>query len=219
MIPSLSRAVPHSLQFRKTAARLASLGAIAIALASCASAPLEEAPAVPADRGETTVYLVRHAEKATDDPRDPTLSVKGSARADSLATQLREAGINVIITTNLKRTILTAEPLARLRHVTPEVVPIAGTTAAHIDSVVAAVRRHPGGTILVVGHSNTIGRIAEALGGDAVGDLCDNEYSNLIVLAMSRAKPTRMLVESYGLRDEPGDGSCKPLLSKREELN
>jgi hypothetical protein len=79
---------------------------------------------------------------------------------------------------------------------------------------VATVRRHSGGTILVVGHSNTIGRIAEALGGDRVGDLCDNEYSNLIVLAMSRAKPTKMLVEAYGLPDVPGDGSCKPLLSR-----
>lgn len=214
MIPSPTRAVPHGFSLKYTAARLASLGALAFALASCASAPLEEAPVVPSDRGETTVYLVRHGEKATDDPADPTLSAKGSARADSLATQLRDAGINVIITSHLRRTILTAAPIAALRHITPEIVPIRGGTQAHIDSVVAAVRRHPGGTILVVGHSNTIGRIAEALGGDRVGDLCDNEYSNLIVLAMARAKPTKMLVESYGLPDVPGDGSCRPLLSR-----
>lgn len=198
---------------------MTTLGAIAIALASCATVPLEEEPIVRTDRGETTVYLVRHAEKATDDPRDPTLSEKGMARADSLASQLRDAGINVVITTNLRRTILTADPLARRRRVTPEVVPITGTTREHVDSVVAAVRRHSGGTILVVGHSNTIGHIAEALGGGRVGDLCDNEYSNLIVVAMSRAKPTKMMVDSYGLPDVPGDGSCQPLLSKREELN
>jgi len=215
MIPTLTRAVPHSPRIKRNIARFASLGAVAIALASCASAPLHEAPIVPSDRGETTVYLVRHGEKATDDPADPTLSERGSARADSLATQLREAGINVIITTHLRRTILTAEPLARLRHITPEVVPIKGSAQAHIDSVAAAVRRHQGGTILVVGHSNTIGRIAEALGGDKVGDLCDNEYSNLIVLAMSRAKPTKMLVESYGLPDVPGNGECKPLRSRQ----
>ena len=214
MIPSLTRTVPHGLRIKYTAARLASLAALGLALASCASAPLQEPPVVPSDRGETTVYLIRHAEKATDDPADPTLSARGAARADSLATQLRDTGINVIITTNLRRTILTAAPLARLRNVTPEIVPIRGTTQAHVDSVVAAVRRHPGGTILVVGHSNTIGRIAEALGGDRVGDLCDNEYSNLIVLAMARAKPTKMLVESYGLPDVPGDGSCKPLRSR-----
>jgi broad specificity phosphatase PhoE len=157
---------------------------------------------------------VRHAEKATDDPTDPSLSEKGNARADSLATQLREAGINYIITTQLRRTILTAQPLARKRHITPEVVPVRNSTEAHVDSVVAAVRRHPGATILIVGHSNTIGRIAEALGGEKVGNVCDNEYSNLIVLAMPRAKPTRMLVETYGLPDEPGDGTCRTLRAR-----
>lgn len=212
MIPSSTRAVTRFFAPRTIASKLAVLAVIAGA--ACAPAPVPQPPIVPSDRGETTVYLVRHAEKATDNPSDPELSAKGYARADSLATQLREAGINVIITTHFRRTILTAAPLARLRNVTPEVVPARGTTVAHVDSVVAAIRRNPGATILVVGHSNTIGRIAEALGGDKVGDLCDNEYSNLIVLAMPRAKPTRMLVETYGLPDSPGDGSCRPLRSR-----
>ncbi len=212
MIPSLRRAVTTGFALGHAASLVALLAALA--LSACATPPVSQPPVVPSDRGETTVYLVRHAEKATDNPSDPELSAKGYARADSLATQLREAGINVVFTSHFKRTILTAAPLARLRNVTPEVVPARGTTAAHIDSVVAAIRRNPGATILVVGHSNTIGPIAEALGGDKVGDLCDNEYSNLIVLAMPRAKPTRMLVESYGLPDSPGDGSCRPLRSR-----
>ena len=214
MIPSLRRAVVLGTELRHDASRMALLAALALSLTACATAPVSPPPLVPSDRGETTVYLVRHAEKATDNPSDPELSARGYARADSLATQLREAGINVILTSHFKRTILTAAPLARLRRVMPEVVSARGTTPAHIDSVVAAVRRNPGSTILVVGHSNTIGRIAEALGGDKVGDLCDNEYSNLIVLAMPRAKPTRMLVESYGLPDSPGDGTCRPLRSR-----
>lgn len=212
MIPSLRRAVTTGFALGHAASLVALLAALA--LSACATPPVSQPPVVPSDRGETTVYLVRHAEKATDNPSDPELSTKGYARADSLATQLREAGINVIFTSHFKRTILTAAPLARLRNVTPEVVPARATTAAHVDSVVAAVRRNPGATILVVGHSNTIGRIAEALGGDKVGDLCDNEYSNLIVLAMPRAKPTRMLVESYGLPDSPGDGTCRPIRSR-----
>jgi len=178
---------------------------------ACAAAQAPDPPLVPSDRGETTVYLVRHAEKALDDPSDPELSARGYERADSLAAQLRDAGINVIITTNLRRTGLTARPLARLRRITPEVVPIIGSTSAHIDSVASAVRRHRGATILVVGHSNTIGRIAERLGGGGVGNLCDSEYSTLIILAMPRAKPTQMLVERYGPPDAPGDGSCVPM--------
>ena len=192
---------------------LVMLTAVSTACSSAAIPP--EPPIVPSDRGETTVYIVRHAEKALENPSDPELSTIGYARADSLAIQLREAGINVIITTQLQRTRLTARPLARLRGIMPQVVPTGTSTAAHIDSVVAAVRSHPGATILVVGHSNTIGHIARKLGGDPMGDLCDSEYSNLIILSMPRAKPTKMLVERYGPPDPPSDGSCRPMRMTR----
>lgn len=182
---------------------------IAFTAAGCATAQAPEPPIVPSDRGETTVYIVRHAEKAPENPSDPELSAIGYARADSLAMQLREAGINVIITTHLKRTALTARPLARMRGITPVIVPATGPASAHIDSVAAAVLKNPGATILVVGHSNTIGHIARKLGGDPMGDLCDSEYSNLIILSMPRSKPTKMLVERYGPPDPPGDGSCQ----------
>jgi phosphohistidine phosphatase SixA len=188
------------------------------AIASCASSQAidEGPPAVPTDRGVTTVYLVRHAEKATNDPVDPDLSDIGFVRADSLASQLRDAGINVIIVTNRKRTLETAEPLAHRRHISPEVVPVSSNTAAHVDSVVAAIRRHAGATILVVGHSNTIGRVAEKLGADPVGDLCDNEYSDLLILEMPKGKKTKMLVDSYGPPDPAGDGTCKKLMDRQE---
>jgi phosphohistidine phosphatase SixA len=190
-----------------------------LAITGCASSQSidEGAPVVPTDRGETTVYLVRHAERSTNDPVDPDLSDAGFIRADSLANQLREAGVNVVIVTNRKRTLETALPLARRRHVTPEVVPLLGSTAEHVDSMVAAIRRHEGATILVVGHSNTIGRIADKLGGDAkIGDLCDNEYSDLIIVEMPKGKKTRMLVDSYGPPNPPGDGTCKMLMDRQE---
>lgn len=191
------------------------LVALAIFTGCASTVAVPEAPIVPADRGETIVYIVRHAEKATDNPSDPELSPAGYVRADSLSQQLREAGVNVIITTQLKRTVLTARPLALMRGITPEVVPAGGPTSAHIDSVVAAVRRHVGGTILVVGHSNTIGHIATRLGGDRMGDLRDSEYSRLIILSMPRAKPTKMLVDRYGPPDPPSDGSCTPMVYSR----
>lgn len=190
---------------------------IAVTAAGCVPAQPPEPPVVPGNRGETTVYIVRHAEKAADNPSDPELSAIGYARADSLAMQLREAGINVIITTHLQRTTLTARPLARMRGITPVVIPATGPTPAHIDSVAAAVLRHSGATILVVGHSNTIGRIARKLGGDPMVELCDSEYSNLIILSMPRSKPTKMLVERYGPPDPPGDGSCQPVRPLRQD--
>jgi len=184
---------------------------IVFAATGCAPAPPVEPPFIPSDRGETTVYIVRHAEKAAENPSDPELSEIGYVRADSLSSALRDAGVNAIIVTSLKRTALTARPLARRRGITPQVVPAGGPTAAHIDSVVAAVHRNPGATILVVGHSNTIGHIAGKLSGRSLGDLCDSEYSNLIIISMPRAKQAKMLVERYGPQDPPSDGSCVPM--------
>ena len=179
-----------------------------VALAACATAATPAPITSAGQHGETIVYLVRHAEKSTENPSNPDISVQGHIRADSLASQLKDAGINVIITTHLKRTIQTAEPLARQRGITPEVVGITGTTAEHVDSVVAAVHRHMGSTILIVGHSNTIGKIAEALGAPHIGDLCDNEYSDLIILSIHRSSPVGYLMDSYGPSNPPGDGTC-----------
>lgn len=192
---------------------LVSLAALQVGCTAASLSPTP--PVVPSDSGETTVYIVRHAEK-TDSPTDPELSAAGYARADSLAQQLREAGINVIITTHLRRTALTAQPLARLRGITPEVIPVGGSSAAHIDSVAAAVLRHAGATILVVGHSNTVGHIARKLGGEQVGDLCDSEYSRLFILSLPRAKPAKMLVERYGPPDPPSTGTCIPRQFSRD---
>ncbi len=193
--------------------RVSAQASAAFVIFGCASAALP-APPPTGDHGETIVYLVRHAEKSTENPSNPDLSAKGFVRADSLASQLREAGIDVIITSHLKRTIETAQPLARRHRITPEVISIAGSTAAHVDSVAASVRRHTGSRILIVGHSNTVGRIAEALGAPHVGDLCDNEYSDLIILSIHRSSPVGYLVDSYGPPDPPGGGSCTPLRSR-----
>ncbi len=194
--------------------RVSAKAAVSLVFLGCATAATPT-PAPPSgEHGETIVYLVRHAEKSTENPSNPDLSARGYVRADSLASQLREAGINVIITTHLKRTIETAQPLARRRGITPEVVPISGSTAEHVDSVASAVRRHTGSRILVVGRSNTIGRIAEALGAPHIGDLCDNEYSDLIILSIHRSSPVGYLIDSYGPSDPPGDGACTPVRSR-----
>jgi len=187
-----------------------------IAVAACATAPTPAPIPAAGEHGETIVYIVRHAEKSTENPSNPDLSAKGYVRADSLASQLKEAGINVIITTHLKRTIETAQPLARQRGITLEVIAITGTAAEHVDSVVAAVHRHMGSRILVVGHSNTVGKIAEALGAPRIGDLCDNEYSDLIILSIHRTSPVGYLMDSYGPSDPPGDGKCTPVRSRKE---
>lgn len=185
-----------------------------IALASCASAAPSDPPAIPDGRSETIVYLIRHAEKASETADDPDLSEKGRARAESLAVQLRDSGVNMIITSDLRRTIQTAAPIARLRHIRPKVIAIGTSVSAHEERVAGEIKNHPGATILVVGHNNTIPKIVEKLGGGVIGDICTYEYSNLIIMTLNRGKAARLLVESYGVPDPPQQGNCPPLRSR-----
>lgn len=168
--------------------------------AGCAAAPRAER-ARP-----TVVYLVRHAEKA-DTTRDPTLSAAGEARARALDSALRDAGVQAVVTTQLRRTALTAAPLAERRALAPEVVQTTGQ--AHPEAVARLVReRHAGETVLVVGHSNTVPAIVAALGGPRPPDLCDAEYSRLFVLVLDGSTPARLARTHYGAPDPPGAAEC-----------
>src|SRR6266404_9451335 len=85
--------------------------------------------AVSVASAETFVVIVRHAEKAANDPKDPDLSSAGRARAEALAKILKDAGITAIFATEFKRTQETAAPTATSSHVTPTVVAAKDTAA------------------------------------------------------------------------------------------
>jgi phosphohistidine phosphatase SixA len=184
------------------------------AIGACAATASGVPPVVPDGRSETTVYLIRHAEKASETDEDPDLSARGRARAESLAVQLRDSGVNIIITSDRVRTVETAAPLARLRHIRPIVIPIGESVERNETRTAEEVLNHPGATILVVGHNNTIPAIVEKLGGGRIGDICVYEYANLIIMSIPKGKPVQLLIESYGAPDPPQDGSCPPLRSR-----
>ena len=142
--------------------------------------------------------LVRHAEKATEPADDPPLTAAGVERARALAAALRDAGVTAIITTQLGRTRATAQPLATARGLAPEVVSVRrGEVDAHAKAVAAAVRRHVGGVVLVVGHSNTVPAIIAALGGPRLPDICESVYANLFVLVPGPGE-ARLVRSRYG---------------------
>ena len=60
--------------------------------------------AVTIASAEPVVVVVRHAEKAASDGKDPDLSPAGRARAEALARILKDSGIATIFTTEFKRT-------------------------------------------------------------------------------------------------------------------
>jgi broad specificity phosphatase PhoE len=161
------------------------------------------------------VVVVRHAERGTDDPADPTLSPAGAKRAEALVAAVEHLGVGAIITTHLKRTQLTAAPLAAKLGVKPIVVtPKRGDTTGHIADVVAAVeaaRREHKGAITVVGHSNTVPLIVKALSGVTVPNMCESQHADfyLVALPASDKLPARMVHTRYGEADAPSKEDCK----------
>jgi len=176
------------------------------------------APALPVSAQSsptTTVIVVRHAEKGDDDPTDPKLSAAGSRRAEALAVALADSGVGSIITTHLKRTQMTAAPLAARSGVKPTVLSVKrGDVTAHIADLVAAVdaaRARRNGAILVVGHSNTVPLLIKALSGVLDAHMCDSQYAHLFVLTLGVAatEPVRLVRATYGDADPATVADCR----------
>ena len=133
---------------------------------------------VSAAAAQSTIFIVRHAEKAEGGGNDPDLSDAGRARAESLATTLKDAGISAIYATELKRTQQTAAPLAKMLHLEPAIIP-----AKDSAGLIAKLRASPGNA-LVVGHTNTIPDLIKALGIATPIQIADGDYENLFVLVL-----------------------------------
>lgn len=148
---------------------------LAALLASCATQP-------PQATTSTTFIIVRHAEKVRDDAPDPALTALGQAHADALATSLADEPVTAVYATAFRRTQQTALPSARshgLQVVTYDAKAPATEFAANLK------RTHPTGTVLVVGHSNTVPDIASALCGCDVPRMEDTEYDRRMTIRVA----------------------------------
>ncbi len=173
------------------------LASLAFALAPVGA----QTPSAP-----TVVIIVRHADKAAQPTNDPPLTDVGVVRAQSLAIALADARIDVVMHTPTTRTRETARPTAEKLRLTPEIIPL-GPVPVHAAAVAEMVRKHPGKTILVVGHSNTIMAYIAALGGPTRADLCDHEYDGLYTLVLDGT--TARLIEShYGPPNPAATAPC-----------
>lgn len=134
----------------------------------------------------TTVFVIRHAEKAPGADADPSLSVAGQLRAEGLAGLFGAAdpehGLQAIIVTEMRRTQETARPLANALGIPVIVVPASDpAAAAHL-----ALDEYAGQRVLIIGHSNTVPVIVRELSGERVPDLAESDYSTLYVVSRPR---------------------------------
>jgi len=144
---------------------------------------------------QTTVILVRHAEKAAEPADNPPLTPEGQARAQRLAEYLRDAGVDAIYSTPYARTTETAKPLADRIGVPITPAPLQGGIAASARELATRLRNHRNQTVLVVGHSNTIGPVIEALGAPKISPIADEDYENLFIVVIA-ADGTASLVRA-----------------------
>ena len=138
------------------------------------------------------VVLVRHAEKASTPADDPGLSEAGQRRAEALAALLAGAGVTHILTSDRRRTQDTAAPLARRLGLQPQALATRG--GDHLAALVAAVQAQRGGTVLVVGHSNTVPALLSALGGPSGIVICESQHAQMWVLRRGDTRALRLQV-------------------------
>ena len=145
----------------------------------------------------TTIIVVRHAEKVQEGV-DPPLSAEGEARAALLARMFGDTRlpghVDAIYVSPSLRNRLTAAPLAARLGMTPEVV-------SQDDPKRLAHRmlhEHPGGRILVIGHTDTVPAIVAALSGakniPPIGAL---EYGTMYIVTVPRIGRANFLSVSY----------------------
>jgi broad specificity phosphatase PhoE len=152
------------------------------------------------NKATTKLYIVRHAEKMTDNPeeRDPLLTSKGTERAEALGQLMRQKNIQAIYATDYKRTNATAQPTANNHGLM-----IQSYDAKNLKTAIATILKNNNGkTVLIVGHSNTILESIEAAGAlKPFASVGDNDYDNLFLVTLKKNGNTKVRAMKYGAKN------------------
>lgn len=148
---------------------------------------------------DVLVVVVRHAEKATNDPRDPDLSADGEARARALAAALAGSRLDAAYATQFRRTRQTAAPAAAAAGIEVTVRPVDGNNGATYAADLARdLRALPAGSVvLVVGHSNTVPGIVSALDGRPERTMPETEYDRFTTVRLRADGGADTVVSRY----------------------
>lgn len=139
---------------------------------------------------QTTIILLRHAEKDTSNPgstmmqANPELSLKGKQRAEKLLEILKQYSFDCIFSTNFNRTRNTVLPIAK--RLNKEIILYDPKNQQVFADKLKSLKRQ---TILVVGHSNTIPTLVNLLiGQPKYPNLADDEYDKIWILTFEAGK-------------------------------
>lgn len=153
--------------------------AILMLLAACATGPQTPSEAF---------YVMRHLHTNTA-IRDPNLTDEGARQAERLAAFLGRDPPSAIYVTDTKRARQTAAPLAAKLGLTPKLY-----APRDMPALKAEVMEEKG-SVLVVGHSNTVPDIVEALGGTRPAPLSDTDFGDVWRVSRKDGAVTRSKLE------------------------
>ena len=154
---------------------IALLFIVTFTLLACGSSGADNADAGADAKSRTVIYFSRHAEKGGG--QDPDLLPAGRERAERLGAYLAKQNIAAVYATGYNRTRQTAAPAARAAGVEVTTYSAAGNAAKLTQDWVT---KHRGETIFVVGHSNTVPGLVNALVAKAnYPDIDESDYDNL----------------------------------------
>ena len=135
-----------------------------------------------------TIYLTRHFEKVSDVP-DPDLTAKGQKQAEIFVSLLDNKPITAIYSTNYKRTMQSAIPLANTLNLT-----VQNYDPRTPEAIIAKVTNEQTAQV-IVGHSNTIPDLVRRLGGQAQ-DLAESDYGLVFAVTITLLEGQRIKTET-----------------------
>ena len=148
----------------------------------------------------TRFVIVRHAEKATGQGRDPDLSEAGRARAEALLAEVLSDGraVGGVYHTPFRRTLQTVEPVAKRFELTPIEIPYDfGGEDAHADAIVKdALRWFEGQTVVYAGHTTTVPALLRRLGVEGPEEIPESKYDHYFVVV--KGATVKLQSRSYG---------------------
>jgi broad specificity phosphatase PhoE len=126
--------------------------------------------------------VVRHAEKqsiesagANFDAKDPALTAQGAERAAALADAMRDVDLVAIYATPFMRTQATAAPVAAVSGLPIQSYEANQDAAQFVKTL---RRKYQSGAVLIVGHSNTVPAMVQALCRCSRPMLSDSDYGD-----------------------------------------
>jgi len=154
------------------------IGLLALIAIACGNGNQND-PANKESSDLTTLYLIRHAEKQSGS--DPHLTEKGQRRAEQWVDYFFLKDVDHVLSSDFNRTRATAKPLAKSKKIDTEIYDVNSLTGEQL------YEDFKGKTVVLYGHSNTIGKYANDLQIDKkFKDLDENDYDHFYIVRIDK---------------------------------